>query len=169
MLVLNSTDYLGDKLLSPEEGVAKLREGNLKMAAQFKIPDQELLENIEMARGDSLHPNEFIYRLRKLDPELIVEDGGIPNCVAVRKFVRDEDGLQKKYLTGFYVDRAFPEFSSILPDKNGLAKREIRGWRTVLLNLLRTKAVTYKQVKAVFGEPQGQRNSLWMQQTRGMR
>jgi len=62
-----------------------------------------------------------------------------------------------------------PEFSHVLTDKEGVAKREVRGWRTVLLRLILTGAVTYSQVKAEFGEPIGQRGKLWMEQTRERR
>lgn len=170
MLILTDSSDLGDKKLSHEEGVAKLKEGNRQLASAHKIPNQTLLENKDMAQGAEMHPADLIRRIVKLNGELIVEQGGIPNAVAVRKFALDEDGvLAKKYLTGFYVDRALPEFSSVICDNNGLPIREIRGWRTVLLALMNAGALTYEQVKTEFGEPHGQRNSLWMEQTRDKR
>jgi hypothetical protein len=170
MLILNDSSDLGDNKLSPEEGVAKLKEGNKKLASAHKIPNQELLENKGMAQGVEMSPADLIRRIQKLNPNLLVEQGGIPNAVAVRKFALDEDGLLgKKYVTGFYVDRALPDFSSIIVDNNGLPKREIRGWRTVLLALMNADVLTYAQVKTEFGEPHGQRNSLWMEQTRDKR
>jgi hypothetical protein len=170
MLILNDSAYLGDKMLSPEEGVAKLREGNLKLASAKKIPNQNLLENTDMALGNPMMPQELIRRIQKINPKIIVEKGGIPNAVAVRYPVLDDEGkLTKRYLTGFYVDRALPEFSSVLTDKNGLPTREERGWRSVLLALFHANVATYEELKAMFGEPNGQRNSLWMSQTREKR
>jgi hypothetical protein len=170
MLILNDSAYLGDKMLSPEEGVCKLREGNLKLAAEKKIPNQKLLEDQDMAVGEPMLPQELIRRIQKLNPLVIVEKGGIPNAVAVRIPSVDDEGKPcKRYLTGFYIDRALPEFSSVVTDKNGLPVREIRGWRTVLLALFNNKVATYEQLKAMFGEPNGQRNTLWMSQTREKR
>jgi hypothetical protein len=170
MLILNDSAYLGDKMLSPEEGVCKLKEDNKKLAAPCKIAGQSLLEDHDQALGEPMMPQELIRRIQKLNPKIVVEKGGIPNAVAVRYPAVDDEGKPcLRYLTGFYVDRPLQEFSSVTTDKNGLPVREIRGWRTVLLALFHANAATYEQLKAMFGEPHGQRNTLWMSQTREKR
>jgi hypothetical protein len=176
MLIQVDKNELGDKRLDPKEGVAKLKEDNRKLAAKNRIPNQSLLEDVDMAVGNPMAPAEFIRKIRLLSNDIIVEQGGIPNAVAVRIIATDDDKESptygqkiKKYVSGFYVDRMLPEFSAIIPDHLGQAKREIRGWRSVLLSLWRSKVVTLRQLVAVFGHPNGQRNSLWMQQTREQR
>jgi hypothetical protein len=166
MLVKADASLLGDKNLQDKEAVAKLKEENAALAAQNRIPDQDILEKREMAMGLMLPPNEFIRRLEKLNPAIIIEAGGVRNAVAVRYPKRQEDGtLHKDYVTGFYVDAPLPEFSAVVVDNRGLPVREIRGWRSVLLALYRQKIVTMKQVELIFGRPSGQRAILWEKQT----
>jgi hypothetical protein len=176
MLIVPDKKFLStDHYLSPAENVAKLKQGNKELAAKKRMPKQDLLENQDMAVGQPMSPTLFIQKLRRL-PNVIVEQGGIPNAAAVRTVVTDTDPTSetygkeiKRYISGFYTDRILPEFSSILPDVNGLPTREIRGWRTVLLALFRSKVASYSQLKAAFGEPHGQRGILWQDQTRQAR
>jgi hypothetical protein len=164
MLILPDSTSLGDTHLSPEENVAKLREGNRKMVQDKKLPNQKLLEDKDAALGAPLAHQEFIRRLRLMKPSLIIQDGGVAGAIALRHAVNDpEEGLTTRYVTGFYKG-VLPEFSSILTDSNGLPTREIRGWRTVLLTLIHCKIATYAEVKAAFGEPHGQRGILWREQ-----
>ena len=166
MLVKADKSLLGDKNLQDKEAVAKVKEENKALASQNRIPDQDILEKREMAMGLMLQPNEFIRRLEKLNPKIIIEAGGVRNAVAVRYPKRQEDGtIHKDYVTGFYVDAPLPEFSSVVVDNKGLPIREIRGWRSVLLALFRQKIVTMKQLDLTFGKAMGQRAILWDKQT----
>lgn len=171
MLLDPQGNKLGDKRVENAEGVARLKEKVRGMVDKKRIANQDMLEDQDMALGSPMSPSLFIQKLRKL-PNVIVEPGGWPNAVAVRTVVRDDDadsptyGQQvKKYISGFVTDRVLPEFSSILTDHMGLATREIRGWRTVLLALFNQKVVTLQQLKAVFGDANGQRSKLWHEQT----
>jgi hypothetical protein len=171
MLIYDSSASLGDKLLSPEEGNFKLREGNQTLIDSKKLPGQSLLENKDMAIGRAMQPSEFIAKLQKLNHKIIVEKGGFPNAVAVRYPTWDEDEKKtvRKYVSGFMVNDVLQEFSNITVDAKGLPHREVRGWRSVLLALIKQGILTYPQVKAMFGEALGQRSSLWDQQTRERR
>lgn len=171
MLLDPQGNKLGDKRVENAEGVARLREQVRGMVAQKRIANQDMLENQDMALGSPMSPSLFIQKLRKL-PNVIVEPGGWPNAVAVRTIVRDDDPESptygqpvKKYISGFVTDRVLPEFSSIIPNFMGAPTREIRGWRTVLLALFNKKVVTLNQLKAVFGDANGQRSKLWHEQT----
>jgi hypothetical protein len=172
LLIVTDINELGDKRLNLEEGLAQLKERNLALAATKKIPNQTFLENQDMALGNPMSPQEFIRRITKVNSDICVQPGGVRGAVAVYYVCMDDDPesptfgqSRKKYVTGFYVDRMFPEFSAVLPDEMGIAKREIRGWRSSLLALLAVGALTYPQVKAVFGEPKGERGILWQEQT----
>ena len=84
MLIVPDKKFLStDQYLSPAENVAKLKQGNRELAAEKRIPNQDLLENQDMALGQPMSPVIFIQKLRKL-PNVIVEQGGISNAVAVR-------------------------------------------------------------------------------------
>jgi hypothetical protein len=171
MLIVTDINDLGDKRLSPEEGVAKLREGNAKLSAEKHIPNQKLLEDHEAAAGTFMLHSELIRRIKKLNPKIVVEDGGVPGAVAVRYYCWDEhagdDGtgeMRLKYITGFYK-QPLQEFSSVVCDEHGIAAREVRGWRSVLLALMQCGAHTYEQQHREFGDPQGSRSILWREQT----
>lgn len=165
-----------NEILSPEENVAKQKEEIRNSREKFKHPRQHILDNVDMAVGAPMQPQEFIRRLKKAGPRLIIEQGGWQNAVAVRIPHVDEDPLSptygtltKKYVTGFYTDRILPEWSSFINDSTGVPRREVRGWRTVLLMLIAVNALTYTAATKEFGEPQGQRNILWREQTQERR
>lgn len=165
-----------NEVLSPEENVAKQKEEIRNSREKLKHPKQVILDNADMAVGAPLHPTDFIRRLQKAGPHLRIEKGGIHNAVAVRTPVIDDDPLSRtynhmvlKYVSGFYVDRILPEFSSFVNDETGVPRREVRGWRTVLLMLIACNALTYTAATLEFGEPQGQRNILWREQTQERR
>jgi hypothetical protein len=169
VLIYDSSEYLGDKRLSPEEGNFKIREGNQKLIDEKKLRGQSLLENKDMAMsGMAMQPSEFIRKIQKINSSIIVEKGGYPDCVAVRYPTYDEDEhkIVRKYVSGFPVNEMMQEFSHITVDAKGLPHREVRGWRSVLLALIKQGILTYPQVKAAFGEPTGQRNVLWNEQMR---
>lgn len=167
MLIYDSSESLGDKRINLEEGLAKIKEDNQKIVDTKKIPNQSLLENADMAMGTSMQPSEFLRRIQKINSGLVVKPG-VPGAVAVYypTYDSDEGKTVLKYVSGFYVNEMMQEFSHITTDSKGLAHREVRGYRTVLLSLIGQGILTYPQVKAAFGEPFGQRSILWNEQMR---
>lgn len=163
---------LGDRLPRDNDSIAALQERIINSRQPFKHQHQAILENADMAVGGPLDPREFIRRLQKMEPRLLIEEGGVRNCVRVGIPTIDDDTTSKTYGEliptwlgcGFPIDTKLNEFSNVLNDKDGIPKREVRGWRTVLLRLILTGVVTYKQVKAEFGEPLGERGKLWREQ-----
>jgi len=158
MLIQTDKALLGDANLNLAEGIEKAREDTARQAAAFKIPDQKLLEDHEMALGRVLDWTELISRVSKLTPakQILFERGGVRNAIAVRIVERGE----KRYITGFY-QMPLPEFSAVIVDDHGLPQREVRGWRTVLLSLVRAGALTENQVELTFGPATGKRSVLW--------
>jgi len=162
MLIQPDKSALGDGRLDEVESLARLKERNARDAAKNRIPDQDVLENKAAALGMPLQPNELIRRIQRLNPKIIVEPGGVRNAVAVRYPKKDEKGVEtKEYVTGFYIDQPMPEFSCVVVDNRGLPLREVRGWRTVIMALIRVKALKPQQVEVVFGRANGQRATLW--------
>lgn len=158
MLILPDSSDLGDKKLSGAEGLAKFKAENQALVDTKRIPDQDVLEDVNAALGRRLDWTDVVRAIKLINPDIIVEDGGMPNAVAVR-ILR---GGEKVYLTGFYKT-PMPEYSSVLVDEKGLPVREVRGWRSVLTALIQSKAISYKQVKnaALFGDANGKRADLW--------
>jgi len=146
MLIQTDIAELGDGRLDAKEGLAKIKEDNQRLLDTKKIPDQKELENSEAALGQVLPTNEFIRLLIRICPGLLVEKGGYPNAVALRMFVNGE----KKYVTGFELGY-IPEYSSVLTDENGLPVKEVRGWRNVLVALLKQGLINTEILKREFG------------------
>lgn len=152
--------------ISPAEAVAKAKEDTLKQASVNHIPDQKILENQDMARGRELDPAELITKIQKLNPAIVIMKGGVRNAVAV--YIADranESGL--RYVSGFYIDNRLPEYSSVTTDQFGVAHKEIRGWRTVLLALINAGALSREKVDLTFGPAAGQRDLLWYRSLQG--
>lgn len=171
MLVKDDVSLLGDKFLNETEGLAKIKEENQKLSDQSRIPDQEILEDKKAAVGLTMEPSELINRIQRINPRILVELGGAKNAVAIRCVRKNpETGVDEKaYVTGFYIDHPLLEFSCVLVDNKGLPVREMRGWRSVLLALVRQKLLTLKQVELMFGKANGQRAILWDKQTQAER
>lgn len=171
MLVKDDSALLGDKYLNEVEGLAKIKEENKVLTDKNRIPDQEILEDKRAAVGLTMEPSELINRIQRLNPKILVELGGVKNAVAVRYVKKSEEtGKDEKvYVTGFYTDHPLLEFSYVLVDNKGLPVREMRGWRSVLLALIRQKLLTMKQIELIFGKANGQRAILWDKQTQAER
>lgn len=146
--------------ISPAEAVAKAKEDTINLASKNKIADQDIFEDQEMARGIELSENELIRRLRLLNPQILIMPGGIEGAVAVRYPKYEGGEWHNAYITGFYL-KPLPEFSSVTVDGKGLPVREIRGWRSVLLALIRCGALDRIKVDVMFGPARGQRAGIW--------
>lgn len=159
MLIQTDSSLLGTKVLRDKDAVDALKEQNKQANEKFKIADQALLEDQEAALGYPMQPSDFILRIQKLNPKILVEKGGVRGSVAVRYVPRDR--ADKVYVSGFPVDVPLPEFDAIITDDKGLPWRRLRGWRSVLLALVQKDLLTREQVKLMFGYPSGQRAILW--------
>lgn len=176
MLIQDDINELGDKRLSPEEAVIDEREKLLKIAAKKKIRGQEELEDPDRSAGPRLYYTEILRRLLKLNPELRIEDGSYGNVAIYRLKRYDEYDWEQfdplapaswrwdfEYVTG--VEKEWiPEYSHVTVDTSKLAKREIRGWRSVLIALVKARAITYRGAIQEFGDPvNDQRSGRWFE------
>ena len=156
MLIQPNKAELGDTRLSLEEGLIKLKEDNQKLADTKKLPNQEFLENKEAAKGRPLEPREFLLTLEKMQPQLLFKPTKVWNrdSVAIYHF----DGTELKYITGFFVDCPLPEWSYVNEkDAKGIATRVQRGWREVLIQLIKAKALIPAQAEKNLGKANGAR------------
>lgn len=182
MIVITDRNELGDKRLNPEEGLAKLKEENAALIENRKLPYQSELEDVDSSLGRPLHFSEFLRRLRAAGAQLLVMDG-LPGNVAVyvRKQPQDADYNERdsklpsdhwrnfhRYVTGF-PKQVLAEFSVIETDERGLPKREIRGWRSALMALIKAGGISYRAAIHEFHEPSGPRAWRWHQQLRSER
>lgn len=178
---------LTDKRLNPEEAVIKLREEIVSAKSVKRIHGQDELEDAARSEGPRLSYQEVIRRIRKLNPGIIAKDGvGIalyyqkkpeeytpedqmsPAQAALFgvDLPKDQFFTHHKYISGF-LKEDLPEWGSVTVDNAGLAVHEVekehnRGWRTVLITLIKKGILDYKAVLTEFGNPSyDQRSRFW--------
>jgi len=168
---------LGDKRLQGKDSLAKLKEGNQRLTDSKKIEGQKELEKQERSAGPRMPYQEVIRRIQKLNSQIKVKDG-IPGNVALyaprtgqelseleEPDPRGDFFTRFKYVGGFSTE-PMPEFSHVILDERGLATREYRGWRSVLISLIKAQVLSYQSAVEEFGEPYGPRSSRWFEQLR---
>jgi hypothetical protein len=183
MLIQPDRHELGDKRLDPAENVAKQREELLAMAAKHKLGKQDELEDPERAKGPRLHCNDIIRRLLKVIPTLRVKDGSpgnvalyihrnpaeVEDAINSWEFGKNTFFLYHKYVGGL-PNAQIPEFSTIDIDSSHLPTREHRGWRSVLITLLKQGIVSYNALIKEFGDVGTDRRGWrWNEQTQKWR
>lgn len=168
MLIETDKEELGDKRLNPEEGLKKLKEENQALIDQRKHPDQEFLANKDAAKGSPLPISEFLHTLTRLNPLLLFKPSKVwgRDSVAIYQVVNGEP----QYVTGFFVDTGtIPEWTSLEnKDVHGLYSRTQRGWREVIVQLIKAKAINPREIAETFGQATGQRaEKSWHKQVQG--
>jgi hypothetical protein len=184
LLIQPRKDMLGDSHLDEHENLAKLREGNKKLIEKNKIAGQRELEDSQRAGGPRMPFQELVRRIQNLNHSIKVVDGSEGNVAIyvlktnqeLAESRNEDDGDQTryawhkafKYVSGIPKE-ALPEFSMVTVDDRGIAKRELRSWRSVLISLIKAKALSYRQVVEEFGEALGSRSNRWNEQLQGLR
>jgi hypothetical protein len=181
MLVQPDKNELGDKRLDPKESVVKYREELLRDISHRKMYKQEEMTP-ERSSGSRLQYTELISRLRRVCPTIKAVDGS-PGNIALYfprstkeleqatqewQYDRDKFYLVNKYVAGF-PKQEIPEFSHFLLDTDGIPTREYRGWRSILIVLLKQGVISYRGAVREFGEALGQRGWRWQMETQKWR
>lgn len=176
MLFQTDINELGDKRLDPIENVAKLREKCLKDASKYKIEDQDELQNSKRSEGTRMGYAQLLSRLQKIVPDLTAREGSPGNlalyCLRsdgqLDAALREGGNSDLFFIFNRYVGglpkQELPEWGYVDIDTSLIATRErIRGWRTILIGLIRCGVLSYADAIAEFGDPAGdQRNMVWM-------
>ena len=169
---------LGDKRLNPEEAVAREREALLKMESKKRIHGQDDLEKSDRSLGPRLYFTEILRRIRAMNPRVAVRDGVEGNVALYYPKRHDEykpgdfDDLppggvffaHHKYVGGMLKDW-LPEWGHVTNDTSNVAHREVRGWRSVLIQLVKQHVITYREAIEGFGDPlNDSRSKYWYEQ-----
>lgn len=173
---------LGDLHLDPVEAVKREREDLLRIRhKREKIHGQEELDKADRSRGTRLYYSEFLTKLQRIVSGFFVKDGS-PGQLALyvpkteSEIIRDGYDLthpqwhnESKYVTGFPKDW-LPEWGHILNDTDGIGNREVRGWRSILIALIKQKVISYTAAINEFGDPvEDQRSKFWYEQLHQLR
>jgi len=154
--------------MSTAEHTAALREKNLNSEVYRKQrwEDQDELKDDESRVGRPMKHTDLLSVVKHLVPSLYVMPGRIRGHLAVfRTFPGPQsrlDGRDFEYL--FYMEEGIaPEFSqySFDPVTDVPIREEKRGWRTVLLRLIKAGLLSEDTCNKVFGRPEGTPANRW--------
>lgn len=168
------SSMLGDKHLDPAESVAREREALLSIRQKDKMYGHDELIEADRSEGCRLHYSAFIPKLKQICPQILVKDGS-PGNIAIyvpkteMEMLEGYDLLapkwhnESKYVTGCPKED-LPEWGHLTTDTDGVANREVRGWRSMLIAFIKQKHCSYAAVVQEFGEPEDSRSRLWHEQ-----
>jgi hypothetical protein len=153
--------------LSTAEHTARLRELNFNSEAvkRQRWDHQDDYRDCKARVGRAMASGEFLGRIKKLVPCLHFTDGRLENDIAIfRTYPCPQpqlDGRDFEYL--FYCPSGnLPEYSIYEFDERDILVRErLRGWRTVLLRLIRSGLLTIEQSDREFGAACGAASTVW--------
>lgn len=154
--------------LSLAEHTARLREMNFNseaVKAQRAIY-QEDYKNDAARIGHPMEASELIIKLFKIVPGLYITQGNMEGWFALYKiFPCSQSSLEgRDYQYLFAIPQGLlPEFSIMEFDevRDILIREKMRGWRTVLLKLIRADLLTEDKCNAIFGRPNGPASNVW--------
>lgn len=156
--------------LSTAEHTARLKELNYSSHAVQKQrwENQSDYENTVARLGTPMSHSNLIYKIKKWVPNIYITEGRIIGDLAVFQTYPcpqpDLEGRDFRYL--FYIPTGqLPEFSQYEFDARDVPIRESkRGWRTVLLRLIKIGLLSEETCDREFGRAQGIASTVWYRQ-----
>lgn len=161
-----NANYLRKQFLSAEEAAAAKKEelDDIRIRKSRK-PDWDEFIDAKRRMGRVLHHSEIISKLKSVIPDLYVDEGMVRNTLSLYKWNRSKQFGDKtggtEYL-GWMQYGDSPEYEIDLVNDVGVAVRQKRGWRSVLLNLICRReegtfipcsVITEQQAYELFGNP----------------
>lgn len=153
--------------LSIDEHTSRLREmtNNSEAVKAQRMARQEEYKNDAARIGRMMHHSDLVTVLRQLIPSLYITDGNIVGDLAVFQTYGspqpDLEGRTFRYL--FYIPTGYlPEYSLYeFNDRDTPTRESQRGWRTVLLRLIKSGLLTEETVNHVFGAATGPASTIY--------
>lgn len=160
--------------LSLAEHTSRLRENNLSSHAVRKQrwEDQEEYRKDSARVGHRMHHTEFLRRIEKYVPNLYVIEGGVVGDLGIYLTYPVPqsrlDGRDFEYLT-YIHEGVSNEFSTyeFNNDKDVPIREKWnggRGWRTVLLKMIKKDLLTEEQAIREFGQAEGEGSVIYNKQ-----
>jgi hypothetical protein len=153
--------------LSTSEHTARLRQmnDNSEAVRRQRWEHQDDYRDDQARVGRAMRSENFLGKLQRLVPSLHFTGGRIGNDIAIfRTYPCPQphlNGRDFEYL--FYCPGGdIPEYSIYEFDGRDIIVREkMRGWRTVLLRLIRSGLLTEAQSDREFGRADGPASTVW--------
>ncbi len=154
--------------LSLAEHTARLREMNFNSEAvkRQRFECQEDYKNDAARIGRPMHSSDLITTLKGVIPSLFVIEGNIKDELAIYLTYpcpqQRLNGRDFEYLF-FCPEGLMPEYSIYEWDevRDIPIKEKMRGWRTVLIRLIKRGLISEEQCNKIFGEARGPASTVW--------
>jgi hypothetical protein len=154
--------------LSTNEHYHRQREMNYRASQNQRWDHQEELYDDLSKIGRPMMSSDLMRALSYMVPDLYVTAGNIVGDLAVFKTYPQPqpqlDGRSFEYL--FYCPTGLlPEFSMYeFNDRDVPLREKQRGWRTILLRLIKARMLTEDLAHKVFGKPEGKAATRYLRQ-----
>lgn len=148
-----------------KEAFAREREISLEMVERYQMEDQADLTNVKARHVNQMDADQFVRKLRAAGIKCFTVYNGLPGTVGLWCIPPKVTG-RARYVCYMRVPFMY-EWSTLLLDNHNLPKGELRGWRTVCVELIKAEILTEWQINQIFGAPSGARpfrryrESLW--------
>jgi hypothetical protein len=141
---------LGAETLYSGDLLSRMYEETDKDLARQRFPGQEDFKQSERRMGKIMRSGEFIKKVLSLNENLIFEESISAKGHGAFYWMK---GKRKVYTAANFKLGWIPEWTSMKTDTADLPTREglTYGWRTALQRLVEQRAITMRQVAAVFG------------------
>lgn len=145
--------------MCPKEALEKYSATRIEpMHDLYRLYDHKSFCDFERRKGEVIHSSEFIERLQKINPLLLVQH---------QVNFPDDWGLYAGILGRLVYLSGFPkgwltEFSYSFIDERNLPTEEKRGWRSVLLRLMAKGVMEWDATVMEFGHSEGLNSERWM-------
>jgi hypothetical protein len=157
--------------LSMEEHVDKLSTENYNSEGtrRQRHADQEEFRRETARWGKTVPASDFLMKLKKLVPELVVRPGGIVGDLGLYMTApgpqKKWDGKDFQYM-GYVTLETMPEHSIFeFDEKLDIVLRPIHmGWRSTLIRFIKAGILTEAQCEKEFGLPSSGNSALWFKQ-----
>jgi hypothetical protein len=144
---LECADKLFRNRLGRSEINAFIKEDRDRLLQKTRNPEFEEMTG-ERRLGQVMHSNDFIAKLKRAVPNIAVFRGNIEGDLSLCRVYGDTRDFVAYTNTGY-----LPEFSIVEFNQDRQPIHERRGWRTVLLRIIKFGLLTEQQAEKEFGRP----------------
>lgn len=134
---------------------AMLREKEIsdEMVERYQMDDQEDLTNYKARMVNHMSTDDFMRKLRNAGIKCFSVYNGLPGTVGLWCIPPKLKGVAR-YVCYLRVPFMY-EWSVLKLDAHHLPAGELRGWRTVCMELVKADILTEWQINQIFGTPSG--------------
>lgn len=145
------------RLISGAEALAQTYEDTDRQVAPNRMPEQDSWKESGRRIGRMMSHQALCRYVTRSNPRVIMETSiADPACAGFYSLTGDH----KRYLVAFHKGH-LPEWSIIETDKADLPVRERRGWRTVLMRLLKQRILSFRQITNIIQDHYGYSPAVW--------